>query len=205
MLGLLTHPMPDTTPATIGCLTDSPPRARIASWASHTSTWPMYVECFYPPDDYPVEPLKHFVAVKVRTPETVLARRRVPLRSHPSVLKTRTLALVRPARSRRSALRLRGWCPWSRRSGVPFCKKLAERGVGAASRVRRLACSWDTLDNGTDAIPEAGATQNAVCAFLHRLADKRRYGETFVGGSGVQALLEDRLKTHALRTRAYLP
>src|SRR5712692_7599819 len=79
MLGLLTHPMPDTTPATIGCLTDSPPRARIASWASHTSTWPMYVECFYPPDDYPVEPLKTFVAVKVRSPETVLARRGVPL------------------------------------------------------------------------------------------------------------------------------
>ncbi len=82
---------------------------------------------------------------------------------------------------------------------MPLRNKLAEGRVGAASRVRLLARRWNALDNGLDAIPEAGATQNAVGMFLHRLADKRGHRKSFVGGGGVHALREDRLKPHTLR------
>ena len=82
---------------------------------------------------------------------------------------------------------------------MALCNTLAEKRVGAACRVRWLARNWNALDNWLDAIPEAGATQNTVGAFLNRLADKCGHRESFVGGGGVHALLEHRLKPHALR------
>ena len=84
---------------------------------------------------------------------------------------------------------------------MPLRDDFAEHLVRVIGRVRWLAGNWNGLDNCLDAIPEAGTTQNSVCAFLYRLADKSRHSESFVGGGGVHALREDRLEPHTLRAR----
>src|SRR5713101_5572740 len=79
MLGLLTHPMPDTTPATIVCMTRQ--RAQNTYSVLDKSRQPAadVRGMLLPTGRLPGGTAETFVAVKVRTPETVLARRGVPL------------------------------------------------------------------------------------------------------------------------------
>jgi hypothetical protein len=75
---------------------------------------------------------------------------------------------------------------------------LAENLMCVAGRIRWLTCSWNAFHNGPDAIPQAAASKNTICAFLNCRADKRGYRKSFVGRGGMHALFEYGLKPHAL-------
>jgi hypothetical protein len=83
MLGLLTHPMPDTTPATIGCLTGQPAQSTYSVLDKSHQHVADVRGMLLPTGRLPGGTAETFVAVKVRTPETVLARSRVPLGAVP--------------------------------------------------------------------------------------------------------------------------